>query len=504
MPTESALTPGKRHIPGFDEAAKPLLYLTREKSLFIWTPTHQEHFDKLKQRLADAATLAYPDPTAEFEIHPDACGYGVGAVLLQKQDGAGRPLAFASRLLSRSEQNYSITEKECLALIWVIKKFRQFIFGSPIRIVADHHALCWLQSKTELAGRLARWAMTISEYKYVIAHKDGKLHQDADALSRYPVSEDDETLDNTWAGHVNTVVQLTKVTDTGRRSRTSCRVLREGDSATTRSPQEADDRPRKMFRRDHDATSTCSHGDQSPDHHSLPPTSKRTSRATEPHLGRHVVHVREQGSQRLGCHTAVCMVRLQHEQTGNDRHPVIPVDTIFWATPDPHQLVPVEAGGPDKYEIWMLGNLQRAFAEVDDRSQRAQRKYKQHHDTHHREGEKFHQIQQVLVYRPTRKVGLAEKLLHRWHGPYSIVRKITPLNYEVQLNNSKKTEVVHVERLKSFVDLTQPVPNTEVGAQSTGRVGSKGTTNKMSKVKGPAHPRKQLTEKRVRFTTPPE
>ncbi|KAK4025076.1 hypothetical protein OUZ56_010579 [Daphnia magna] len=111
---------------------------------------------------------------------------------------------------------------------------------------------------------------------------------------------------------------------------------------------------------------------------------------------------------------------------------------------------------------------------------------------------------EVLVYRPTRKVGLAEKLLHHWHGPYSIVRKITPLNYEVQLNNSKKTEVVHVERLKSIVDLTQPVPNTEVGAQSTDRVGSKGTTNKMSKVKGPAHPRKQLTEKRVRFTTPPE
>ncbi|KZS12015.1 Uncharacterized protein APZ42_023098 [Daphnia magna] len=176
----------RRHIPGFAEAAKPLFDLTREKSLFIWTPTHQERFDKLKQMLADSATLAYPDPTAEFEIHPDACGYGVGG------------------------QNYSITEKECLTIIWAIKKFRQFIFGSPIRIVTDHHALCWLQSKTELAGRLARWAMTISEYKYVIAHKDGKLHQDADALSRYPVSEDDVTLDNTWVGHVNKVGVMTQ------------------------------------------------------------------------------------------------------------------------------------------------------------------------------------------------------------------------------------------------------------------------------------------------------
>ncbi|KZR99133.1 Uncharacterized protein APZ42_005124, partial [Daphnia magna] len=119
----------RRHIPVYSEAKVFLFDLTREKMLFIWTPTQQEHFGKLKQMLAYAATLAYPDPTVQFEIHPDTCGYGIGAVLLQKQDGAERPLAFASRLMSRSKQNYFITEKECLALIWVSKKFRQFIFG---------------------------------------------------------------------------------------------------------------------------------------------------------------------------------------------------------------------------------------------------------------------------------------------------------------------------------------------------------------------------------------
>jgi hypothetical protein len=181
----------QRHIPGFAKTAKTLFDLTREKTLFIWTATHQKSFDQLKKMLARAATLAYPDPNAEFEIHPDACRYGIGAVLLQNQDGAEKPLAFASRLLTRSEQNYSITEKECLALIWAVKKFRQFIFGSPIKIVTDHHALCWLQSKKELAGRLARWSMAISEYKYIIVHKNGKLHTDADALSRYPVDNDD-------------------------------------------------------------------------------------------------------------------------------------------------------------------------------------------------------------------------------------------------------------------------------------------------------------------------
>ncbi|KAK4013533.1 hypothetical protein OUZ56_026087 [Daphnia magna] len=182
------------------------------------------------------------------------------------------------------------------------------------------------------------------------------------------------------------------------------------------------------------------------------------------------------------------------------RHPILPVDTIFGATPDPHQLVPVEAGGPDKYEIWMFGNLKRAFAEVYDRSQWTLRKYNQHYDTHHREGDKFHPTQQKSRTQRKTTPPLAQ---------------ITPLNYEVQLNNSKKTKVVHVERLKSFVDLTQPAPNADGEAQSTDRVGSEGTINDVSKdgytpvdpqqqPEGPAHPRKQLTEKKVRFTTPPK
>ncbi|KAK4017444.1 hypothetical protein OUZ56_032755 [Daphnia magna] len=92
---------------------------------------------------------------------------------------------------------------------------------------------------------------------------------------------------------------------------------------------------------------------------------------------------------------------------------------------------------------------------------------------------------------------------------------IPPLNYGIQLNNSKTTKVVYVERLKSFIDLTQPAPNTDGEAQSTDRVKSEGTTDELSKdgytpvdpqqkPKGPAHPRKQLKEKKVRFTTSPE
>jgi hypothetical protein len=59
-----------------------------------------------------------------MEIHCDACGYGIGAVLVQKQNGEEKVLSFSSRLLSEAEQNYSITEKECLALVWAVQKFK--------------------------------------------------------------------------------------------------------------------------------------------------------------------------------------------------------------------------------------------------------------------------------------------------------------------------------------------------------------------------------------------
>jgi hypothetical protein len=129
-------------------------------------------------------------------------------------------------------------------------------------------------------------------------------------------------------------------------------------------------------------------------------------------------------------------------------HPVLPVDAICGADPDPAQIVSVQSGGLENYEDWMLGNLEKAFAEVDGESQAAQERQKRYYDKNRREAEVYEEGQQVLVYRLTRKVGRAEKLLHWWHGPYVVIRQITPLNYEVQLPGVKKTEVVHVKRMK--------------------------------------------------------
>jgi len=120
---------------------------------------------------------------------------GLGGIGPEKC-GRERPIAFASRLLTKAERNYSITEKECLALVWAVKKFHSYIWGAEVKVVTDHHALCWLITKKDLAGRLARWTLSVQVYQPKIVYKSGQLYEDADALSRYPVTikgtEDEE------------------------------------------------------------------------------------------------------------------------------------------------------------------------------------------------------------------------------------------------------------------------------------------------------------------------
>lgn len=177
----------RRFVENFSTIVAPISDLVSNKSKFRWTSQAQEAFDKVKMLLTTAPILANPDFSRKFFVHCDASNYGIGAVLVQLDDeGNERPIAYMSRKLNTAQRNYSVTERECLAAIEAIHKFRCYIEMQEFEVITDHSSLLWLLKQPDLSGRLARWVFKLQSYSFSISHRKGKDNIVPDALSRIP------------------------------------------------------------------------------------------------------------------------------------------------------------------------------------------------------------------------------------------------------------------------------------------------------------------------------
>lgn len=178
----------RRFVPNFSTIAGPLNKLTSSKKNtppFKWTDEADAAFKRLKECLVSAPVLSCPDFDLPFEVHTDASSYGIGAMLTQTVNGKEHPIAYMSRSLSAAEKNYSITERETLAVLIALEHWRCYLDnGNTFVVYTDHSALKWFLSLSNPTGRLARWGVRLSAFNFDIKHRRGVDNVIPDALSR--------------------------------------------------------------------------------------------------------------------------------------------------------------------------------------------------------------------------------------------------------------------------------------------------------------------------------
>jgi len=176
----------RRFVRDFASIAAPLHALMKKNQRFVWGEKEQESFEQLKLVLTTPPVLAMPSDSGEFVLDTDASDTEIGSVLSQHQDGVERVVAYASRYLDARERNYCVTRKELLAVVHFIKYFKQYLLGRSFRVRTDHAALTWLRRTPEPVGQQARWLEQMEEYDFIVEHRSGSKHANADALSRRP------------------------------------------------------------------------------------------------------------------------------------------------------------------------------------------------------------------------------------------------------------------------------------------------------------------------------
>ncbi|GJR13404.1 putative reverse transcriptase domain-containing protein [Tanacetum coccineum] len=170
----------QRFIENFSKIAKSLTILTQKSKTFDWGEEQNLAFQTLKDKLCNAPVLALPDGLEDFVVYSDAFGVGLGCVLMQR----GKVIAYASRQLKIHEKNYTTHDLELGAVVFALKIWRHYMFGTNSVIYTDHKSLQHIFSQKELNKHKRRWIELFSDYDCEIRYHPGKANVVTDALSR--------------------------------------------------------------------------------------------------------------------------------------------------------------------------------------------------------------------------------------------------------------------------------------------------------------------------------
>ena len=179
---------GSKFIHNYATLTHELRLLTKQGTKFVWESKHEKAFAKLKEHLKNTTPLAYYNQHEETHVFVDASPVGISAILAQPDGNNGyRIIQFASRALTPTEQRYSQTEREALAVIWSCEHLHIYLYGTHFTVHSDHKPLTSIfgNPNAQLGARLERWVLRSQAYDVSVVYRPGKDNP-ADYLSRHP------------------------------------------------------------------------------------------------------------------------------------------------------------------------------------------------------------------------------------------------------------------------------------------------------------------------------
>ena len=178
----------RNFVKNYSNIAMPLYLLLKKSKKFVWTKVEDDAYQTLCCAFSSLPITAHYNPNTQIVLETDASDFAIAGILKQPDDsGVLRTVLYYGRLLRSNELNYTTTEKECLAIVVMIKKFKHLIGTQPVLALTDHHPLCYLLASTEPSSqRIQRWLLECQDVNLTIMHSSGSNNHLADVLSRNP------------------------------------------------------------------------------------------------------------------------------------------------------------------------------------------------------------------------------------------------------------------------------------------------------------------------------